>query len=274
MLPWCQRWRERTDRWVPSRSVIDPARFGVEPIDSDAVARAFVVQHHYAASYPAARARVGLYRVAPFRGPELVGVAVFAEPAQVATVPCWAGVPPAEGVVLGRFVLLDEVAGNGETWFLRRAFAALREIKPEVRAVVSYSDPLPRRTAGGAEIMPGHVGTIYQAHNGVYRGRSSRETLHFAPSGEVLARRTLSKLRTGERGGDWHAYSYEQLRAHGAPARRPGESGREYVVRALREGPFRRVRHPGNHVYVWGLDRDARRALPASAAYPKVREAA
>jgi hypothetical protein len=32
----------------------------------------------------------------------------------------------------------------------------------------------------------------------------------------------------------------------------------------------RRVRHPGNHKYAWGLARSARRALPASLPYPKV----
>jgi hypothetical protein len=199
---------------------------------------------------------------------------VFSTPAQAAVVPRWTGLEQNQGVELGRFVLLENVPGNGETWFLARAFRVLQQLKPEVRAVVSYSDPLPRAAADGRLVMPGHVGTIYQAHNGTYRGRSSRETLHFTPSGEVLSRRTMSKLRTGERGGAWHAYSYEQIRAHGAPPRHDGESGREYVARALHQGPFTRVRHPGNHVYVWGLDKAVRRALPVSLDYPKMAEAA
>lgn len=58
------------------------------------------------------------------------------------------------------------------------------------------------------------------------------------------------RLRTprDERGA---GYAYSQLVAAGVPAVLPGESGRDYVARALIEGPFRRVRHPGNLAYVW-----------------------
>ena len=35
----------------------------------------------------------------------------------------------------------------------------------------------------------------------------------------------------------------------GAPARRPLEDARAYLARALAEGEFRRLRHPGNHVF-------------------------
>ena len=39
-------------------------------------------------------------------------------------------------VELGRFVLLDSVAGNGETWFLARSFEILR--KHAIVGVVSF----------------------------------------------------------------------------------------------------------------------------------------
>jgi hypothetical protein len=44
-----------------------------------------------------------------------------------------------------------------------------------------------------------------------------------------------------------------QLVDLGAPARFLFEDGASYVSRALREGSFRRVRHPGNHVFAWQL---------------------
>ena len=68
----------------------------------------------------------------------------------------------------------------------------------------------------------------------------------------------LSKLRNDERGA---RYAYEQLRSHGAPRLGPGEDGRTYVRRV--QGLFQKLRHPGNHTYVWALDRRARRQLPA-----------
>jgi len=47
----------------------------VAELPDDAAAKAFVLEHHYSASYPAARWRFGLFR----RG-ALQGVAVFSHP--------------------------------------------------------------------------------------------------------------------------------------------------------------------------------------------------
>jgi hypothetical protein len=57
--------------------------------------------------------------------------------------------------VCSRFVLLDECPGNSESWFLARCFDAL--LDDGVRGVVSFADPVPRRTASGQLVMPGHV---------------------------------------------------------------------------------------------------------------------
>lgn len=191
---------------------------------------------------------MGLFRA----GDGLVGVAVFSVPCQIRTIPCYApGLHHSEGVELGRFVLLDDVPANGETWFLSRAFKLLKRSAPELRAVVSYADPLPRTTPNGI-LKPGHIGTIYQAYNGKYLGRSRKETHHFAPDGHFVNRRSLSKIRLGERGD---IGAYRSLIEHGAPTMRRGESGKGYVHRLVDDGHLRRVRHPGNHVYIWALGR-------------------
>ena len=268
----CQRWRARRDAFRPSAEPIDPRAFGVEPIDERA-AKAFVVEHHYSASYPASRLRVGLFRSRSFARPELVGVAVFSVPMHPTVLPAYVdGLAPSAGIELGRFVLLDDVAGNGETWFLARAFGVLRVELPDVRALLSFSDPVRRTATDGRVVLPGHVGTIYQAHNGRYVGRSKSKTLHVAGDGRVVSARSISKIRNEERGA---AYAYRQLVDMGAPARRVGEDPGEYVRRALLEGPFRRVRHPGNHAYLWPIG-DARiaRAFPPALPYPKLAEAA
>ena len=60
-----QRWRSGRASYRPAGEVIDTRRFEVAAVDgpgADNVARAFVVAHHYSASYPAARERIGLYR--------------------------------------------------------------------------------------------------------------------------------------------------------------------------------------------------------------------
>jgi hypothetical protein len=231
----------------------------------EATAKAFVTRHHYSGSYPAARLRVGMmWRPSPGRE-LLAGVVVFSVPMNERTVPRYFDeLEPRAGVELGRLVLLDEVPANAESWLVARAFRILRAELPAVRACVSYSDPLERISSSGAIVKPGHVGTVYQALNARYCGRSSSRTLLIAGDGRAVSPRALSKLRTDDRGA---AYAYAQLRAMGAPARRPLESGADYARRAIAEGGFRPLKHPGNHVYAWRLDR--RQALQDAREYPK-----
>lgn len=254
----CQRWNRGRDSYRPAGEPIDPSRYGVEVI-TKANAKAFVNLHHYSHSFPAARCSVGL-----FRGRDLVGTAVFSVPMNNATIPRYVG-GGVDGVELGRLVMLDDVPANGETWFLSRAFKALKQEKPDVGAVVSYSDPIERTSADGLVVKPGHVGVIYQAFNARYVGVARAETLILDTAGCVISRRALSKIRNDEKGA---AYAYEQLIAAGAPPRRPLEDGIAYVTRALAEGPFRRMKHPGNHAYCWSLRKGVDLKLPAQP-FPK-----
>ena len=263
-----QRWRERRDSYRPAGEPIDPTRYGVDVVP-EGVARAFVQAHHYSASFPAARLSVGMFRARGTSQPDLVGVAVFSVGiVHDRSIGRWCGLPGSEGVELGRFVLTDDVEANGETWFLRRSFEAVRAALPGVRSVLAYSDPVPRAAEDGRAIMPGHVGTIYQAHNGRYLGRGRARALVLAPDGSVVSDRALSKIRNDERG---QAYAVRELIRHGAPPPLDSEDGRAWVARALREGPYRTLRHPGNHVYAWPLDSDAGRTFaPIAGQRPKV----
>ncbi|EIM30348.1 hypothetical protein MicloDRAFT_00008980 [Microvirga lotononidis] len=72
-------WNRRRASYRPSQEPIDLSLFSVNPI-GDAVARDFVIRHHYSGSYPAAAAAYSMFeRVAPFQE-ELVGIAVFSVP--------------------------------------------------------------------------------------------------------------------------------------------------------------------------------------------------
>lgn len=249
-----QRWRDRRDTYRPAGEVIDTRRHEVALIDDDGTAKTFVCRHHYSGTYPAARVRVGLYERA-----ELVGVAVFSHPSNsLALRPLPTTLESAE---LGRFVLLDRVAGNGETWFLARCFELLRSAG--LVGVVSFSDPFPRATASGAVVFGGHVGTIYQAHNATYLGRARSDTMRLLPDGRTLHNRSLAKLRGRDRG--WR-YVLDQLLGYGAAA--PSSDIDAWLAEWLPR-LTRRVRHPGNHKYVWSFDRRLRRRLPASRPYPK-----
>lgn len=258
-----KRWRDRSQRWRAPGDVFDPRRFAVDGIADDTRPKEFVEQHHYAASYPAAVFRVGLF------GPRaaLVGVAVFSVPPQQAALPKWTGVTLGEGAAeLGRFVLLDDVGYNAETWFLSRAFRLLRTHK-HYRRILSYADPLERPEIA----KPAHWGTVYQAANATFAGRSEARWQHIAPTGEVVSRRMLNKIRQGHQG--WQ-YGVDWLRERGAPVQGTAEPSRGWVDRVL--SAWRRVYHPGNLAYVFGLDDRAKSALRTlhAGGLPYVRPAA
>jgi hypothetical protein len=146
---------------------------------------------------------------------------------------------------------------------LARCFDGLR--RHGIVGVVSFSDPVPRTLADGTEMFPGHLGGIYQAFNGVYLGRATPRTLRLLPNGTVLSDRTLQKIRKRERGWD---YASKQLVAFGATPLEDGDDAKAWLATWLPQ-LTRRLRHPGNHRYAWGLDRRSRKALHPVGPYPK-----
>ncbi len=258
LLPFTQRWRERRDSYRPAGEPLRTAEYDVAAIRDTATAKDFVVRHHYAASYPAARFRYGLYRQGA-----LVGVAVYSHPVSDRVLTSVFPGAAVESVELGRFVLLDDVPANGETWFLARTFTLLK--REGLVGVVSFSDPVPRTALGGQTVFLGHVGTIYQAGNAVYLGRGVTQTLRLLPDGRSLHHRAEEKIRNRERG--WR-YAAQTLVDHGADVLTERDDPTEWLARWLPR-LTRRLRHTGNHKYAWSLDPRVRRHLPPSRPYPK-----
>jgi hypothetical protein len=269
-----QRWRDRQHSWRrPADGGFDPARYGVAAIPDDTTAKDFVTRHHYSGAYPAAAHRFGLYDLDA--GEQLAGVGVLSVPASRKVLSnVFPGLEPySESLELGRFVLLDEVPANGESWFLGQMFRLAAG--QGVRGVVSFSDPLPRWAAGsdGDEprlVMPGHVGTIYQATNATYTGRGTERTLTLLRDGTVYSDRAKQKVRDQGKG---HEYAEGILIARGATPPRAGERPADALARMLAEAGARQVRHRGNHRYAFTVGNRAQRgrtvvdmdALP----YPK-----
>jgi hypothetical protein len=260
---YCQRWDARRHSWRHrSEGGFDATRYDAAPL-AESDARAFIEVNHYAGTYPAARLRYGLYD-----GPWLVGVAVLGVPMQrrVLTTVFPDLEPYAESLELSRFVLAESVPANGESWFLARCWqlAACQG----VRGVVSFSDPVPRRTTAGILVFPGHIGTIYQASNAAYLGRTARRRVLLLPDGRVVSERGLSKVRGDEQG---HAYVERELVRFGARPRRADEPGAAWLRDALPAAGVRSIVHRGNHRY--GFRLGARRRLVAvglpAETYPK-----
>jgi hypothetical protein len=265
-----QRWRNRRDFYVPPDARFNPRHFGVEVID-EATAKAFVKTHHYAHSVGPVRLAVSLWSKPGVAPSQLVGIAAFTVPMNQNAIPAHTGMTLNQGCELGRLVLLDGPCGfNCESWFVSRAFQALRAEKPEIETVISYSDPVPRLASDGSVRFRGHIGTIYQALSARFFGRSSARTLWLTPNGDVISERGMSKIRSRDRG--WR-YAVEQLTAVGAPA--PGDNADlgEWLAAVKRSGLLRPIKHAGNYGYGWGLSYEARRAIdekhPIRLPYPR-----
>jgi hypothetical protein len=250
MALFCQRWRDGRTSYRPAGEPFDPSRLAVEPID-EAVAKRYIQKNHYSGTYPAARFRGGVFLKEPFAKARLVGVGVFGVPMTQAVIPAYfEDLAPAEGVEFSRFTLDEDLPGNSESWVIGRLYRLLRTALPEVQGVLAYSDPVERRDERGELVKRGHIGTIYQATNAEFRGRSSPRTLWLAPSGACLSDRLLSKVRRCESG---ERYALERLAALGARRRCLGEEGAAYIASLKEEGWLRAVRHPGNLAYTWRL---------------------
>lgn len=195
-----QSWRRRRD------GGFDSGRYWVREILTGQ-SKPFVNDMHYARSYPNSRRDYGLFE---YETGDLVGVAVLSYPTSVKTIPrAFPSINPLEGADLGRFVLLDRVPANAESWFLgqvREKAAKPSELDPDnprkmpLRGLVMFSDPVERRKADGTIITPGHVGTIYQASGCEYLGPNGPSTEAILPDGTVFGieeppRRSASRSR-------------------------------------------------------------------------------
>lgn len=251
-----QRWRDRRDRFIPAATVIDPEAYSVDVIDCIKTAKPFVLRHHYSRSFPASRLSIGLFRNARAGRSDLVGVATFSVPMNNAAITKHTGLGShRSGADLGRFVLLDDVPGNGESFFLSRAFKHLRREKPEILSVISYADPMKRCSPSGHIIAPGHVGRLYAVAGALYRGRSAPRYETFTPDGQIFSERAISKIRNAETG---HAYAADELIRRGAE--RPTSADKDWLASLLKTGFFTRRRHNGNHIYAFPLTKAAKLA--------------
>jgi len=265
----CQRWNTGAHTWAPA-DTFRASRYAVHQIDT-ATARRFVTGHHYSRSYPADRARFGM-----FEGSRLVGVAVLGQPMHDrVTGKAFPTLGRMDAAELSRFVLLDHVPANAETWLLARVFRLAAG--DGLRGVVAFSDPMPRRTAAGELLMPGHLGHIYRAGAGAtgrYTGRGTPRTLTILPDGRVFSARTRAKVTAWDRGGPAAVRELVDLGASG-PVDGHGCTGwaalggmtaverGAWLTDALAAVGARTVRHRGNHRFVWAIgDRGARRRTP------------
>lgn len=250
---WCQRWSGGVQSWTLAREDEWLGRgwfdsYTVERITRD-VAGAYVVANHYSRSHVACRRSFGL-----FRAGRLVGVASYCVSSEAALRLVFPELKPGdESLELGRLVLADSEPGNTESWFIARCHEALHA--KDVAGIVSFADPVPRATADGSILFPGHVGFIYQASNFTLAGRSAKRTQWMLPDGTFLNGVTMQKIRGQKRG---HEAAEKMLMSLGARPIRAGQKPADWLQQARHDIGIRLLRHRGCHRYFTALGRNQR----------------
>jgi hypothetical protein len=132
---------------------------------STKLAKEYIYQNHYShGSHHSPSPCYGLYDEE-----NLVGILMFSVPCSERVRSSMFGSEYKSVVLeLHRLHIQDnQEMKNIESWFIAKCLHQLRIDRPDIKCVVSFSDP-----------SAGHKGTIYQATNAHYYGRSSKATFY------------------------------------------------------------------------------------------------
>lgn len=159
--------------------------FEVRKIKSS-VGRDFICKHHYSKTCHGGPMCWGLIDTSGEEN-ELVGVCAFATPiSENVRRSIWDSSVAEEmkhhTTELHRLVTLDSCPKNTESWFVSRALRGLKEYKEKYKAVISFADS-----------TEGHVGTIYQASNAIYYGKTGEHTFYRDEEGRLRPPRQSGK---------------------------------------------------------------------------------
>ena len=134
-------------------------------------AKEYIIKNHY--SHGCHNAPSPCYGL--FKSGELIGVLMFATPCSEAVRSSIWGVNHKDSVIeLHRLHILDVTPKNAESWFISRCIALLKQDRPKTRGIISFSDT-----------TQGHSGTIYQATNFYFIGKTSSATFYLDDTGRL-----------------------------------------------------------------------------------------
>ena len=140
-------------------------------IISSKLAKEYIRKNHYShGSHNGPSPCFGLYD-----GENLIGVLMFATPCSENVRSSVFGKEYVDNVTeLHRLHIMDCTPKNTESWFISRCLKLLKQMKPRIWAVLSFSDT-----------TEGHDGVIYQATNAYRIGQSSPATFYIDQEGRL-----------------------------------------------------------------------------------------
>ena len=165
-------------------------------------AKKYIIKNHYShGCHNAPSPCFGL-----FEKEEMIGVLMFACPCSENVRASVFGKEHKDAVTeLHRLHIMDVTPKNTESWFIVRCLKKLKEIKPQIEAVVSFSDT-----------SVGHEGTIYKATHAFRVGSTGKATFFVDKDGRLRHPRqngvNISKEEALSRG--WTPVKRDQKRRY------------------------------------------------------------
>jgi hypothetical protein len=155
---------------VDGKLYCDISKLSVRPI-TKSVAKDIIINNHYSGLWTKVSYALGLFYISDdehsfFSGvnEQLIGVACYGDPiGRLSGQSISELLDRTEVLELVRLFVFDGYGSNIESWFLGKTFDWLRQNAPNIKGLISYSDP-----------KEGHAGTIYQATNWIYQGDKLR----------------------------------------------------------------------------------------------------
>ena len=135
------------------------------------IAKEYIINNHY--SHGCHNAPSPCYGL--FDGERLIGVLMFATPCSENVRSSVFGEEHKNRVIeLHRLHILDVTPRNAESYFISRCLKLLLKDKPQIRAVISFSD-----------LTEGHTGVIYKATNAFMCGQTGKATFFLDGDGRL-----------------------------------------------------------------------------------------
>lgn len=134
-------------------------------------AKKYIIENHY--SHGCHNAPSPCYGL--FDNGRLIGVLMFATPCSENVCASVFGVEMKRSVKeLHRLHILDCTPKNTESWFISRCFKLLKKDRPDIKAILSFSD-----------LTEGHTGIIYKATNAYFVGTTCKSTFYIDENGRL-----------------------------------------------------------------------------------------
>lgn len=167
------------DMALPSMPILEPERCHTKPVSYQTV-KPILLDYHYLHRNCQTVLNVGMYVDNILAGCCCFGTTV----GSVSDSIC--GNEFRHNVLdLNRLYIYDWAGRNSESWLIGQAFKWLRELHPERFILISY-----------ASIADGHIGTVYQATNWYYTGKSSVGLKFTILGQELTARAVMARFGT------------------------------------------------------------------------------